>query len=647
MTFNEARKILGLGPDEDPRPHLGEFQIVREKIARMVREAPNENLALRYQDGLLEFDRALAACREYLEALGLSMGPVEEPVKDMETTPPVEEPPVETAAPAKSFTWVAWLLVFLTGAAGGGWLYLKNEWENERRLNERITYLGREGNIYVENRRWQEATRSFKEIEKLSPGSALVHEGRAKIAAGIKEEESQFIAYWTGQAIAELDAGRLDDAEAAAQRVLEKHPDEREAAALLRRVAAAREDLTRQKARAAARRLLDERQWQQAIKSAHSILDADPSDTDAAEILKSATAALEKEKNDQARAVELFNMAEARDHGQFDQQALDWLREAAVLAPGDGRIAALLEKMASYTRTLRVPGDFATPAEALAAARDRDRIVLTGQTWKGPLLVNAAVDLEGAGPGQTIVTCPPEDGSPIVIGPDARGARISGITFRHETFLADGRERFAAAMVRGGGATFVDCHFLEASGHGLVVIESGEAIANRCRFSSNGWNGASAIGAGSRLEARDCESLDNFGHGIESWDGASVTLVNNRCEGNTRNGIHADNRQAAAEIDGNQLVSNREYGLVLTSAGAGNAVRNTARGNLLGGYVIRHAAAAVVVNGNHARDNQGPGLILEKGLNASDYAGNELGNNTPRDSLSNVDFSGADGADGQ
>jgi hypothetical protein len=605
----------------------------------MVREAPNENLALRYQDGLLEFDRALAACREYLEALGLPVEPVAEPVDEVETAPPIEEVPVETAAPAKSFSWVAWLLVFLTGAAGGGWLYLQNEWENERRLNERIDYLGREGDIYIENRRWQEAARSFTEIEKLSPGSERVLEGRSKIAAGMKEEESQFIAYWTGQAIAELDAGRLDDAEAAARRVLEKHPDEREATGLLERVAAARADLTRQKALAAARRLLDERQWQQAIKSARDILAANPSDSEAAEILKSATSALEKQKADLARAEELFKRAESRDRGQFDQQALDWLREAAVLAPGDAKISALLEKMASYTRTLRVPGDFATPAEALAAARDRDRIVLTGQTWKGPLLVNVAVDLEGAGPAQTIVTCPPEEGSSIVIGPEARGARISGITFRHETFLADGQERFAAAMVRGGGATFVDCHFLEASGHGLVVIESGEVIANRCRFSSNGWNGASAIGEGSRLEARDCESLDNFGHGIESWDGASVTLANNRCEGNTRNGIHADNRQAAAEIDGNQLVSNREYGLVLTSAGAGKVVRNTARGNLLGGYVIHHASATVAVNGNQARDNQGPGLILEKGLNASDYAGNELGNNTPRDSLSNVDFS--------
>ena len=71
MKLSEARKILGLGPDEDPRPHLVEFRSARERIAELVRSAPNETLGDRYQQGLVEFDKALAAVREYLEALGL------------------------------------------------------------------------------------------------------------------------------------------------------------------------------------------------------------------------------------------------------------------------------------------------------------------------------------------------------------------------------------------------------------------------------------------------------------------------------------------------------------------------------------------------------------------------------------------------
>ena len=63
MTIDEARRILGLKPDEEALPHLGEFADARERIAEMVRAAPNETLAVRYQEGLMEFDRALGALR--------------------------------------------------------------------------------------------------------------------------------------------------------------------------------------------------------------------------------------------------------------------------------------------------------------------------------------------------------------------------------------------------------------------------------------------------------------------------------------------------------------------------------------------------------------------------------------------------------
>jgi len=649
MTLSEARKILGLGPDEDPRPHLAEFRAARERIAEMVRTAPNETLGDRYQQGLVEFDQALAAVREYLEALGL-IAPVSAPPTPAE--PPPEIPPdaavevVETAAPAateRSRAWLAWLLVFLTGAAGGGILYLKNEEAKETRRQIRLTLLERLGSEFVENRRWQDASAAFEEIESLAPGSEIASLGRRSIEAGMAEEQNQFVGYWTGQAIAELEAGRLDEAETSVRRVLGKFPAEKESAAILRRIAEARNSQARAAALAAARNLLDERQPERALAAARDILARSPDDADARALAEDATAWIEKTAADQAKAMSLLQQAAARGEGQFDQQALDWLREAAALAPGNPEIAARLEKMSSHTRTLRVPGDFATPAEALAAARDRDRIILTEQTWKGPLIVSAAVEIQGAGAGKTILECPAAEGSAITIGPDARGARITGITFRHEAFAATGNDRFSAALVRGGGATFTDCHFIDASGHGLAVIENGEAIARRCRFSANGWNGAAAIGEGAFLEVRDSESVENFEHGFESWNGAAVTLANNRCEANSRNGIHAENGAAAAIIEGNQLLANREFGLVLDSAGSGKVSGNTLRGNLMGGLVIRASAAAVKVTGNQSTANQGPGLVLEKGLAPEAYQENTVTTNRGPGILSGVDLSRQDG----
>ncbi len=643
MTLSDARKILGLGPDEDPRPHLEEFRMARERIAAMVREAPNQTLADRYQEGLVEFDQALAAVNEYLEALGLIrreeiVVPAEPPDAP---PPPREEAQAGVSLPAggRKLAWLLWLVVFLTGAAGGGWLYYKNE-ESQRLLKQaRVTFLEREGAIFVENRRWSDAAKSFAEIETLMPGSEIALLGRRSIEAGMSEEQTQFVGYWIGQAIAELDAGRLDEAEAAARKVLERFPIEKEPTVILDRIGQARASQSRDTALAAARGFLEKREWQAALSSARGILAKAPDDAEARAIAADATAALEKLAADQARALDLFARAAERDHGQFDQQALDWLREAATLAPENPEIAARLEKMASYTRTLRVPGDFATPAEALAAARDNDRIVIAGQEWKGPLVIDAAVELQGAGPRKTIVGCPAGDGSAITIGPGAKGARVTGITFRHEAFHAEGGERFSAALVRGGGVTFTDCHFTGASGHGLAVIESGEAIALRCHFDENGWNGAAAIGKGAFLEARESRFSNNFVNGIESWDGAALAAHGNRCEGNSRNGIHADNGASSAVIEGNQLIANREFGLVLGSAASGKASGNTARANLLGGMAIRSAASAVPVHANQITLNQGPGLALDIGLAPESYADNTVEKNTPKDLLSGVDLS--------
>lgn len=654
MTLNEARKILGLAPGDDPRPHLTEFKKAREHIAAMVRSAPNDRLADRYQKGLIEFDQALAAVQEHLgldepltpgeenpipapaKTIRLGVAPAGPKLAEAEVVG-IEGDPQEKPG-GRALSYLAWFVVFLTGAVGGGWLYFKNEQFKEGQRMIRVAFLERQGAVMVENRRWQDAADNFAEIEAISPGSELARRGRRSIEAGMAEEQTQFIGYWTGQATAELEAGRLDEAVTAARQVLDRYPAEKEAAALLERIALARVGQARQSALAAARLALDQQKWDTAIATAQSILNRTPDDPEAKSILREATLALEKYAADQVKADELLKLAVARDNGQFDQQALDWLREARSLAPDNPEIAARLEKLSNYTRTLRVPGDYATPQEALENARDRDRIVLGPAVWQGPLVIDAAVELQGAGFAETRIECPPDAGSAITFGPGSQGARVSGITFRHLSFAA-GTDRFSVALVRGGKVAFVDCRFTDGSGHGLAVIEGGHATVSRSRFADNGWNGAAAIGKGSSLEIRDCESLNNFEHGIESWDGAAVTLVNNRCEGNSRNGIHTDNHQAAATLEGNQLIANREFGLVLGSAGSGKISGNSARANLLGGFVIRTAAASLAVTSNDASHNHGPGLILEKGLQPAAYATNSVTNNSGQQILTAADLS--------
>lgn len=711
MTPQEARKILGLGPMDDPRPSFVDLGDARDRMAEMVASAPNKTLADRYRKGLEEFDEALATLRLDLpKAETPSAKPFQGKPSPTPPTPdddtsliPVIEVPVitvpeikipaiqgsfsdeaeeenaakvtlskeatdskvpvlveekvipppaptvvlgkvpaaaapgatvtttavdpELAKPSRGLSYLAWFFVLLVGAAGGAALYVKAEKVKHEQMMVRIAFLERQGSMFIEDRQWQEAANNFTEIESLDPGSEIAARGRRSIEAGMTDEQTQFLGYWNGQAIAELEAGRLDEADAAVHKVLERFPNDKEAGVTRGNIAAARLTQAQDAALAKARDALNQRKFDAAIAAAGEILATAPNDPDAIAIIEGAKTAQAKSTADHLKAAELFRMAAERDHGEFDQQALDWIREASSLAPDDTGIATLLEKLSSYTRTFHVPGDFDTPAEALASARDRDRIVLGAATWKGPLVVDAAVELRGAGSDTTIVECSPEEGSAITIGPDAKGAHVSGISFRHQGFVV-GTDRFSTALVRGGTATFADCIFTHASGHGLAIIEAGHGVINHSSFTDNGWNGVAAIGKGSTLEMRESVSLNNFEHGIESWDGAAVILTNNRCEGNSRNGIHTDNGAASADITGNQLIANREFGLVLDSAANGQVSKNLARGNLLGGLVIRAAAKTVTVTGNEATLNTGPGLVLENGLAPNSYSANSLTRNT-------------------
>ncbi len=69
MTLDQARKILRLSPDEDPRTHFAEFKEARDHIASMIRTAPDPTMSGRYMKGLIEFDEALTVVKKHLPPL--------------------------------------------------------------------------------------------------------------------------------------------------------------------------------------------------------------------------------------------------------------------------------------------------------------------------------------------------------------------------------------------------------------------------------------------------------------------------------------------------------------------------------------------------------------------------------------------------
>jgi|688.fasta_scaffold22154_6 parallel beta-helix repeat protein len=660
MTLTEARKVLGLGPDEDPRPQLAEFRAMRERIAEIIRAAPNDELARRYQDGLVEFDRALAAVREYLEALGLiprladvkveEAPPVDCGDSDFKAENPLSGQVVPRAvsvaerdfseeenpepSTARVLRFALWFLIVLSVLGFGGWAYLEMEEEERISRNARIAFLERQGANFIENRRWPEAAEAFDEIKDIDPESNLILLGRRSIEAGMAEEQNQFIGYWKGEAIAAFEAGRWDDSEKAAKQVLDKYPEENETKALIARIAEAKREEERVAAYAAIRAMIAKREFDAAISAARTLADKDG---DAAPLLREAQAAKEKAAADRLAARDLMAQAAAMDDGEFDPMALELMREALSLAPDDTEVAARYEKMAAYTRTIRIPGDFKTIQEALASARDRDRLVIAEGIWEGPLLIPAALELEGI-PGKTIIQCAADAGSVITFAPGVKGARVGGLTLRHLSFDA-GAERFSLALVRGAEVDFSDCRFEQGSGHGIVITGGGHGRVLRCRFTENGWNGIAVMGPDSLLVAEGNTLDGNFQNGIEAWDSASVILSKNKCTGNSRNGIHLDCGSASTTITGNTLTGNREFGMVLSAAGGGEATGNTMGKNFLGGMVVKAEAAKTTVRHNTISDNEGPGLALGKGLSGDPYTANQVTGNKGGEILKDVDLS--------
>lgn len=660
MTSEEARRVLGLPAEENPAGHLADFAATRERIAELVRTAPNDTLALRYQETLIEFDRALAALREeqeppdpesarHLEWMAAARGCQPEelvpPALNQAAPLPETHPsqPKQAAFPPRRGRGISLtvLLVLLLTGTGGGYLWTRKKAREQLRVQERLTFLEQLGNKLIEARRWPDAEIAYAEIAQLQPGADSVRFGHRSIEAGMEEERRQFVACWSGEAITAFELGRIDDAEQAARKILEKYPDEREVADLLHKIELARGTQAREAMTAGIAAAIQKRSWHDAETRAKELLAAFPSDPGGSALLDEIQAGRDKEHRDQIRARELFTTAKARDLGRFDQDALEWLREATALDPADPEIAALYQKMASYTRTLQVPGDFPTLAGAVDAARERDRIVVAEGTWQGPVVIDKTLTLEGAGRDRTTIEVDATAGSAATFAPASSGSRATGITFRHRGFDA-GPDRFAAVLVRGAELTFTSCRMADSAGHGLAVLAAGRVAASRCLFENNGWDGATVRGKGSRLEASECESTGNFGHGFDLWDGGSGALHRCTARDNSANGILIDTTAEDLVVGDNDLRANREYGIVVSAAASGRIHGNHCRENLIGGMAVRFSGAGLFYENNRLENNHGPGLALEQGLRPDRFSTNLATGNGGKNTVLNADFSSAD-----
>lgn len=624
MDSEQARKVLGLNPDEDWKALIPAFLEARKGMAELVRKAPTESMEARYQEGLMEFDKALAFFRELEETKVAQESGVPEVPQDAQSDSASESinagsfrQDVEAVPRGNRVAGLLVLVALFLTALYFGW----REWRYHQHDARQLMLASYEAQAadHVAKRRWDEALRLYERIEKIAPSSPVVLMGKRSIESGMIEEQGQFLGYWSGVAISAFEAGRWDESADAIAKVLEKRPGDGEMLELsdklrLLKSASQREALLKKSQEA-----LRANQWDEAIKAADQLLGIEPTNEEASRVRKTADDGKESELVNATKAAGLFESAKLLDKGNFNSELLEMIREAKALAPNHPGISALYEKVASYTRTLRVPVDFESLELALAQAKSQDRIVLDNGEYPGPVSIDAAVTLEAAGE-HVVVSCPADRGPAMTFNAGSTGAKVTGIQFKHSSLILD-PERFSTVLVRGAAVEFNQCSFSRAAGHGLVIIAGGDVKAVKCRFVENGWDGLHATDDGTKVRIVDSVASGNFQHGIDIWKQASAILEKNVCEENCLNGILIDTA-ADVTIQNNQVRGNREYGVFLRQAGGGLVTGSQINSNMMGGAVLAAAAKNVAFHENAFEKNTPPSLRLTKGMSESNFRNN-------------------------
>jgi parallel beta-helix repeat protein len=184
-------------------------------------------------------------------------------------------------------------------------------------------------------------------------------------------------------------------------------------------------------------------------------------------------------------------------------------------------------------------GDFPSLEAAIEAVYAGSTILLDPGTYRleGPLEINKALTLTGAGMDQTFVVG--EAGEYVVHFVGSGTFFAEGITFRYD------------------GTAWAD----------VVVIEDGEVDFYRCRFTGGVWSDEDRRGTGlvfrgsATGRVRESQAEGNELHGFEIRDQAQPTLEENVCKDNEVDGIlYTDDAGGVAR--GNEC-SGSDFGIVL------------------------------------------------------------------------------------
>jgi tetratricopeptide (TPR) repeat protein len=489
--------------------------------------------------------------------------------------------------------------------------------------------LKSEGELAVSKRKWGAAQKAFEAVLRIDPRSKVARDGFELIRLGKLDERNQKIFYILGNSQAAMEAGRWDEAKRLAQSVLDENPDHQAALAKLREIEQLRRAKKLELMVAKVTVALESGQLSEAQQSLFQLKREDPAHARISELTERLNTAMRALQARQRKALALWKQAKALDHGQFSAEALRLLDEARQLDPVNPDIAALHEKMSNYTRTLQVPGDFPTIAQAVAAARPRDRVRVAAGVYQESITIDRSIRLEGAPGGKTILELPATQAPLVTITAEASGVHVSGFVLRHVGFdYSD--ERASIFIVQGGSATISGCSIIHAAGHGLAVIDGAKVKVTGCEVSQSGWDGISVYGQGSVAEIQSTISQKNLQQGVGFWKGGRGSVKQSRMLANGLCGVLAMSPGTQVSIQTTLCARNRGAGILISDQVRAEILANRCDQNILSGIVARGAGTSVSVINCIATGNQEVGILIYQGVQRIGFSNNTVKGNKRR-----------------
>jgi len=613
MKEVEARKILNLKPKENPKGRMGDFERVLLRKQGFVDSSPSPETKKRYQKELDDYRAAYDWAAERLK----------------------------TQKKGGGGGWIVLFLLVGVLVGAGSWKYdqvqkdlAQQESERQEKIRaenaKQITILKAEGFLAVSKRKWGEAQRAFEKIQAIDSDSAVAKAGFDAIEKGKLDEKNQKIFYLLGKSQSALEAGQWAEATRLAQSVLRENPGHEEALKRLEQIAAQRyaKELDLKVRRVS--KALEQGKLVEAQSALMALKQFAPDHAQMAELTVRLNAAMAELQARQRKALTLLEKVKTLDKGEFSAEAMTLLDEAKRLDPENPDVEALYEKMSQYTRTLEVPAKFKTIAEALLVARPKDRIRVASGVYKESITLDKNVRLEGAGDGKTIIEFSAKEGPVMTILATASGAHVSGIVLKHTSFKYD-EDRFSALIVQGArGVSLVSCSVVQASGHGIAVIDGAQVSITGCEVSGAGWDGISVYGEASTADIKNTISQNNFQQGVGFWKGGSGSVQGSRMLANGLCGVLAMSPGTHVNIQTSLCARNRGAGVLVSDQVQAEILANRCDANLLSGIVARGEGTSVIVKNCIVTGNQEVGILIHREVKLGEFLNNKASKNKRR-----------------